>query len=312
MKSINELLGKRILITGASGFIGSHLCRSLCSQDIEVHALSRSTNNEDNSSIRRWSGDLQDASSVKSVLKEVKPDIIYHLASYVTGSRFMEHVLPTLYNNFVGTVHLLETATDIGCSKIVLAGSLEEPQVGEAFTNPSSPYAAAKWASSCYARMFHALYQTPVVIAKIFMVYGPGQDSRFLIPYVTSSFLQEVSPQLASGKRPVDWIYVDDLVTGLLTMAIVPDLDGQTIDFGSGTLVTIRKVVEHLVDIINPKVMPVFGAIADRPMEQVRVADSIASFEKLGWKTKTSLKDGLRLTTDWYRNKLNHKRAKLP
>jgi UDP-glucose 4-epimerase len=308
--NLASLSRKKLLVTGASGFIGSHLCRSLYSQGIEVHAISRSPKSGDDTNIRWWSGDLQDASSVKAILNEVKPDVIYHLASHVTGSRLREQVLPTLYNNFISTVHLLETATEIGCSKIVLAGSLEEPHVSEALTNPSSPYAAAKWASSSYARMFHALYETPVVIARIFMVYGPGQASRFLIPSVISSFLQEESPQLTSGKRPVDWIYVDDLVAGLLAIATVPGLEGQTIDLGSGTLATIREVIEHLVDIINPIVEPAFGAIADRPMEQVRVADSTISFEKLGWKAETSLKEGLSLTTNYYREQIESREQK--
>lgn len=297
----NQLLGKRVLVTGASGFIGSHLCNSLCSNGAEVHATYRTLNKpQSHSSIYWWKVDLQDFSSTQTALNTIKPDIIYHLASHVTGSRAMEHIFPTLYNNFISTVNLLKLATEIGCSRIVLAGSLEEPELHDAAIFPSSPYAAAKWASSTYARMFHDLYQTPVVIARIFMVYGPGQATQFLIPYVINSLLAGKSPQLTSGKRPIDWIYVDDLVSGLICMASKPNLEGQTIDLGSGELITIREVVQQLISIINPQIVPLFGAIPDRPGEQIRTADSKTSYLKLNWKTKIPLEEGLKLTAKWY------------
>ncbi|MBF2026082.1 MAG: SDR family NAD(P)-dependent oxidoreductase [Oscillatoriales cyanobacterium C42_A2020_001] len=300
----NYFSGKKILVTGASGFIGSHLCDALCEKEVEVHAIYRSQKNEKLNSVHWWKVDLQDPSSTQTVLNTIKPDIIYHLASHVTGSRSMEHVLPTLSNNLISTVNLLKVATEIGCSRIILAGSLEEPEADDITVLPSSPYAAAKWASSVYAQMFHDLYKTPVVVAKIFMVYVPRQNPRFLIPYVVASLLKGISPQLTSGKRLVDWIYVDDVVSGLLAMAYVSDIEGQTIDLGSGTFVTIREIVQRLVDIVNPQIAPSFGAITDRSSEQVRSANSITSFAKLNWKPKVSLNQGLKLTTDWYRENL--------
>lgn len=291
---------QKILVTGASGFIGSHLCRHLCNESVEVHAVSRSSQSTNKSSIKWWHGDLEDRSTVHNIVHQIKPDIIYHLASNVTGSRAIEHVLPTLHSNFVSTVNLLTVATETGCNRIVLAGSLEEPELGQLPTVPSSPYAAAKWASSTYAKMFHELYQAPIVTARIFMVYGPRQNSRFLVPYVISSLLNGVSPQLSSGKRPVDWIYVDDLVAGLLKMAYVPDIEGCTIDLGSGMLVTVREVVQQIVQVINSEIDPSFGAIADRVMEQVRVANSAVACTKLHWKPQVPLEEGLKATVEWY------------
>ena len=213
-------------------------------------------------------------------------------------------MLPTLHSNFLSTVNLLTACTEVGCDRVVLAGSLEEPDLDRDTISLSSPYAAAKWASSAYAGMFHELYQTPVVIAKIFMVYGAEQNLRFLIPYVISSLLSGESPQVSSGKRPVDWIYIDDLMSGLLAIASAPAIEGQTIDLGSGTLTTVREVVERLGNWIDRQIQPAFGAIPDRPMERVRVADTTNAYAKLGWKAATSLEEGLKLTVDWYRNRL--------
>lgn len=301
MTPLTHLSGQKILVTGASGFIGSHLGKNLLqNKSIEVHAVSRSAQPTDENLINWWHGDLEDRSITHNIIRQIKPDIIYHLASNVTGSRAIEHVLPTLYANFLSTINILTVATKIGCSRIVLAGSLEEPELDQVLTVPSSPYAAAKWSSSMYARMFYELYQTPVVIAKIFMTYGPGQDSRFLVPYVISSLLKGLPPRLSSGKRPIDWIYIDDLINGLLKMAYTPGIEGSTIDLGLGKLVTVREVVQQIVLTINPEIHPLFGAIEDRVMEQVRVANSAVSYAKLDWKPQVSLEEGLGRTVDWY------------
>lgn len=303
MKNLSKLLGKKILVTGAKGFIGSHLCRSLYRIGTEVHGVSRKMHSKDENFMRWWQGDLADIEIVRNLLTTIKPEIIFHLASHVAGSRNLELVLPTFRSNLMTTVNILTVATEIGCHRIVLTGSMEEPGSESAETIPCSPYAAAKWASSGYARMFHSLYQTPVVIARLFMVYGPGQqDMTKLIPYVTLSLLRNEAPQLSSGTRQIDWIYVEDIVDGLIAAAQAPDIEGSTIDLGSGSLVPIRTVVEHLVNLVNPTIDPLFGALHDRPMEQVQVAKVSETFDKIGWKPTVSLEKGLALTVDWYRN----------
>ena len=183
-----------------------------------------------------------------------------------------------------------------------MVGSLEEPEQSDTYVVPSSPYAASKWAGSGYARMFHALYQTPVTIARLFMVYGPAQqDLRKLIPYVTLSLLRKQPPKLTSGMRQIDWIYVGDVVDGLLAMVKAPNIEGSTIDLGSGVLVPIRTVVQKLINITDSDVEPALGSVPDRPMEQVRVANIADTYAKIGWKPTTSLDKGLEYTVDWYR-----------
>jgi nucleoside-diphosphate-sugar epimerase len=302
MSTFHEIKKGRVLVTGTSGFIGSHLCRTLHEAGVEVHGVSRKNHQTENTYVHWWHGDLVDFGFVHDLLRNVRPSIIFHLASYVSGSRDLNMVLLMFRNNLMTTVNLLTVATEYCCHRIVLAGSLEEP-VSPDDTIPCSPYAAAKWASSGYARMFHSLYQTPVVIARLFMVYGPGQrDLSKLIPYVTLSLLRNEAPKLSSGRREVDWIYIEDAVDGLIAAAQAPDIEGSTIDLGSGSLIQIRTVVEHLVTLVNPKIDPLFGALHDRPMEQVRVADIAEAFAKIGWRPATSLEKGLALTLDWYRN----------
>jgi nucleoside-diphosphate-sugar epimerase len=187
---------------------------------------------------------------------------------------------------------------------------MEEPISSNDDVVPSSPYAVGKWASSAYARMFSRLYKTPVVIARIFMTYGPGEPNpNKIIPYVISSLLRGESPRLSSGKREVDWIYVDDVVDGLILTSEASDVEGYTVDLGSGTLVSIQTVVKNLIDIMNSDVQPLFGGIPDRLMEQVRVANKEYTHSRLGWEPKTSLEKGLRYTVDWHKKQFEKDKA---
>jgi len=117
---------------------------------------------------------------------------------------------------------------------------------------------------------------------------------------VILSLLRGEAPKLSSGQRPVDWVFVDDVVEGLALMAVAPDIEGQTVELGSGKLVPIREVVEEIRRLMNSPVEPLFGALPERPMEQVRVADVESSYRKIAWKPETSLTSGLRQTIDWY------------
>ena len=122
------LNGLRVLVTGASGFIGSHLCARLVGLGAEVHGVSRAPSN-DSSVSQWWQVTLDDEMATRSLVETVNPAVIFHLASFVSGSRAIEHVMPALRSNLMSTVNLLESATATGCQRIVLTGSLEETDV---------------------------------------------------------------------------------------------------------------------------------------------------------------------------------------
>lgn len=289
-----------ILVTGASGFIGGHLCRALSDAGHRVIGTCRQHPERLAQGVIPQVIDLSDAAGVRTLVCREKPDLIFHLASCVKGGRELALVRPTFEANLASTVALMETAAETGCRRFVLTGSLEEP--GAAADTPSSPYAAAKAAASAYARMFHALYQFPAVIARVFMVYGPDQkDRRKLIPYVIDSLLANQSPRLSSGTRPVDWIYVDDVVEGLVRMAQADDTPGCTVDLGTGCLHTVRSVAETLATRIGAQAPLQFNAETDRPMEQVRAADTETTRKQLGWIPATDLDTGLAATIAWHR-----------
>jgi nucleoside-diphosphate-sugar epimerase len=292
------------MVTGASGFLGSHLCRRLHNEGADIYAISRSAREETGERFRWLQNDLTDTSMIRRMLLEIRPVTIFHLSGLVTGVVGLELVLPTLHTLLVSTVNLLTVAAEIGCSRVVLAGSLTEPMPDDAEPTPGSPYAAAKWASSAYGRMFCRLYALPVVNVRVFMTYGPGQDIHKLIPHVTLALLRQQRPELSSGRWEGDWIYVDDVISGLVAAAQIRNVPERTIDLGSGCLVSVRDIVAHLARLTGSRAAPSFGALPDRPLEQVRVADVAGAQRALSWRPTVSLIEGLRRTVAAYRQTL--------
>jgi UDP-glucose 4-epimerase len=292
---------RKILVTGASGFLGSHLTRRMLANQTEVHAVSRSPKNTDGNGPQWWQADMADIAATRKLLTTVRPNVIYHFAGLSTAVPDFDLVVPILHSLLVSTVNVLTAATEIKHCRVVLAASLTEPEPGD---SPGSPYAAAKWASSGYARMFHKLYQLPVVLVRPFMTYGPAQDRRKIIPYVILSLLSGEAPKLSSGNQQFDWIYIDDVVDGLLAAGEAPNVKGCTIDLGSGESIPVREIVDRIVHLVGTEVRPLFGALPDRPFEWVRIAATTDAYSRLGWRPKTLLQQGLQQTVEWYRRHL--------
>jgi nucleoside-diphosphate-sugar epimerase len=301
------LADKTILVTGASGFIGGNLCRRLASNGAEVHAVARAAWDDVPAGVRAWHVDLGDGDRVRRLVREVKPAVVFHLAGYVLGSRGLDHVALALAGNLTTAVNVLVAVAEAGCERLVMTGSQEEPDPGEACATafvPSSPYAAAKFAGSAYARMFGALYDCPVAIGRIFMGYGPGQrDLKKLVPYAILSLLRGEAPRMGTGARLLDWIYVDDIVDGLLLVSTSPEAVGCAVDLGTGVAHTAREAVETLAGIMGSTVAPSFGDVPDRQLEQVRVANVEATKATLEWSPAVTLPEGLRRTVAWYRER---------
>ncbi len=295
-----DLSGRRTLVTGGTGFIGARLCRRLVELGASVHVASRGR--PPDPGLPWVELDACDPDAVAETLAKVEPELVFHLAGRVTGGRELEHVAPTVRANLLSALNVMSAWQATGVRRIVLAGSMEAPRPGDAHP-PASPYAASKWAAEGYARMFRLLYGCPVVCLRVFMVYGPGrQDETKLVPYVIRSLLEGRIPKLSSGHRPVDWVYVDDVVDAFVLAAVADGVEGGVFDVGSGTPVPIRELVERLVAIVGSTAPPAFGAIPDRPFETTDVADLEPTAASLGWAPATGLDDGLRRTCEWFRS----------
>ncbi len=298
---MTRLSGARVLVTGASGLIGSQVLPLLGEAD--VVALSRFPRSDEDG-LRWLVCDLAEPGSAFDIVTSARPDVVIHLAGAVRGDRSLEAVAPTLGANLVASVELLEAATRAGCRRIVISGSLlEEPAAGGPMAVPTSPYGASRWAASAYGRMFHALFDAPVVNLRPSFVYGPGQEPTKLIPYAIKTLLEGGSPQLSSGERRLDCVYAEDVAQAYVDAASVPGVEGRTIDIGYGTLSSVRTIVQRIVDLLGSTPgQPVFGALPARPFEQEVEVDVEEAARALGWRATTGLEDGLRATVAWFRD----------
>ena len=291
----------KILVTGGNGFIGRHLCKRLCDEGTEVHATSRTQRNIEDGGPIWWQVNMADIDAARRTIGAVKPDIIFHLAGTVGASPSLELVLPTYQSLLTSTINVLMAAKEFGCGRVVLTGSFTSPEPATIEPTPHSPYGAAKWAAAAYGRMFHSLYRVPVVILSPFFTYGPGQAASKVIPSTILALLRGVSPKLTSCQARFDWVYIADVIEGFISTATASQIDGKTIELGSGRLFSVRHVVERLCDLTGTEIKPIFGALPDRPRENEIAANTGVAFELLSWRATTSLNDGLRQTVDWFK-----------
>jgi UDP-glucose 4-epimerase len=284
---------KTVLVTGANGFFGRHLLARLNSS-ANVYAVSRSVP-ERRDGVRWHRGDISDLHWIQELTSQIKPDVIYHLASCSMGAQDVKYVLPN-FEDIRGTVNVLLAARQQGCSRVVLTGSMEEPILDGSPLSVASPYSAAKGCEVSYGLLFHQIFGVPVVILRPFMTYGPDQKEYKLIPYAIRSFLEGEAPRLNSGTRLVDWVYVDDVITAFLEAAVNTEAVGAIIELGSGQTRTVREVIELIHQRIPGSPAPHFGALPDRIKEVVRCAETETAARILGWRASTPLSEGLAKT----------------
>ena len=274
----------------------------LVSLDAEVTAVSR--NPRADADDAQWvASDASDAAQMARLFEQTHPEIVYILTSDSRGGPDLDFVQASVRNDVVATINVLVEATKHKCRHVVMTGSLDEPEGTATGATPCTPYGAAKWLTGGYARMFMRLYGTPISILRVMMTYGFGQKSYKLIPGIIQSLLRNQTAKLGSGKRLVDWIYLDDVVDAFVRTAARSPLM-ETIDIGSGKLVSIRECALLIGSFIGRAHLLQFDPGRDRAYEEVKAADTHAAAERLGWRATTALPDGLKKTIAAFESQL--------
>ena len=250
---------------------------------------------------RHLSLDVRDADAVRAVVVEAAPQVVFHLAAAGVTDPGVDPAL-ALAVNAGGTVRMLEALRERDVWRVVLAGTCYEYGARETVEglDPFNAYAASKVAAWAFGRMYWRVHGLPIVTVRPFQVYGPGQIPHTLIPAAIRAALAGEDFPMTPGEQERDFIYVEDVVEGMLAAAQAPGIEGQSLDLGTGQAHTVRQVVERVWAITAAQGHILAGALPYRPAEVMRLtADADRTAHLTGWRARVGLDDGLRRTIAW-------------
>jgi dTDP-glucose 4,6-dehydratase len=309
---------RRVLVSGAGGFIGSHLAERLVALGAQVRAFVRYNSRGDRGFIDGFAphvqervetvmGDLRDADAVKAAMNDI--DYVFHLGAMVAIPYSYVHPREVVESNVLGTLNILQAARSIGVQKVVHTSTSEV--YGTAQTVPmseshplcgQSPYSASKIAADQLVESFYRSFELPVVTVRPFNAYGPRQSARAVIPTIISQALAHDKVQIGATHTKRDLTFVTDTVEGFILLSDCAEAVGQTTNVGSGIEVSIKELAERVISQVGRNVEIVFDPTRLRPgrSEVERLfADNSKVKSLVGWEPKTSLDEGLRQTIQW-------------
>ena len=308
--------GRRVLVTGAGGFIGSHLTERLVETGAAVCALVHynamgSAGWLDDSPIRDdvdiVSGDICDRDSVRQAMRGV--NTVFHLAALIGIPYSYRAPASYVRTNIEGTLNVLQAAHELQTDRVVhtstseVYGTARYAPIDEAHpVYGQSPYSACKIGADKLAEAFHCAFGVPIVIVRPFNTFGPRQSARAVIPTIIGQCLAGGTIRLGNLQPTRDLNYVDNTVDGFLLAASASAAVGRTINLGSGQEISIRDLAGAIVQLMEHPAAIEHDAQRVRPegseVERL-LADNALARELLGWKPMVTLEDGLRRTIEW-------------
>jgi NAD dependent epimerase/dehydratase len=314
-----KLASRRVLVTGAGGFIGGHLVARLVAEGARVRAFVRYNSRGDRGTLD-WldpatvedveivAGELRDVESVARAVAGV--DVVFHLGaqiaipySYVNPRDFFEV-------NALGSLNVAQAALSAGVERVVHTSSSEVygsaqtvPITEEHPLEPQSPYAASKVAADKLMDSFHRAFELPMTVLRPFNTYGPRQSARAILPTIVSQALAGPVLRLGALHPRRDLTFVEDTVAGFVAVAEAGDeVVGRTLQLGTGTDVSVGELVELVGDLLGKELTVEVDSARVRPptSEVERLLSSPALAERLtGWTPSVPLRDGVARTIDW-------------
>lgn len=321
----NFWVNKKILVTGAGGFIGSHLVEKLVESGASVRAFVRYNSRTDPGLLRMASpdtvskleligGDLRDLEAIRKAVEGC--DLVFHLGALISIPYSYFHPAEVAESNFIGTLNVLLACRDFKVTRLMhtstseVYGTALTPMIDESHPlQGQSPYSASKIGADKLAESFFCAYELPVVTVRPFNTYGPRQSARAVIPTIITQALAGNTIRLGSLDTLRDFTYVDDTVNGFLSAAMAKDVEGGTFNLGTGEAISIGELAEKIVQKVGTKATIEVDAARIRPQKsEVRrlLSDNSKAREELGWKPAVSFDEGLDRTIFWIKEHLNH------
>ncbi|MDE1860597.1 MAG: GDP-mannose 4,6-dehydratase [Candidatus Micrarchaeota archaeon] len=309
---------EKVLLTGASGFIGSELVPKLLKQGYEVEIIERYVTgryklDKGNDCIISYAN-LTDYPAVRKIIRDSQPDYLIHLAAVSAVAFSYDHYIEVGEANYLGTVNLAESCyRDVPHFKqFIMAGTSEEYGVTlkdtskklseDSQLSPNSPYAVSKVASDLYLRYMQLAYRFPYTILRPYNTYGRKNNTHFFMERAISQMLKQDKVFLGAPDAIRDWLYVDDHVEGYLKALGNKKAIGESIQLCTGKGYTTKETAEMIAKLTNFKGEIVWNATPKRPLDaMVLIGDNSKAKRLLGWEPKVNLEEGLKRTIDYYR-----------
>jgi nucleoside-diphosphate-sugar epimerase len=304
--------GRRVIVTGGTGFVGATLVRALLAEGMTVSVLSRPGSD-------RWrlhdvldavhlvEVDVRDAVGLARAMQDAKPEWAFHLASH--GNSSWQTDAREIFDVVAGgLVNVIAACAQAGCSVLVNAGSSSEyglkdhPPAESECPEPNSHYAIAKVAATLLGRYESARLPLRIVTLRLYSVYGPWEDPRRLMPALIVRGLQGEWPPLADPETARDYVFAGDVADAFLRAAAGAPA-GSVYNVGTGVQTSLREAVDVVARLLSITARPAWGTMANRGWDTATwVADARAVATDLNWRPSHTFEQGCRLTIEWLRS----------
>lgn len=314
--------GLRILVTGTTGFIGSHLVPELVKQSHDVFGVERYVTGRyvlgNQRETKTVFADIREYFDVRQIVRQVQPDVLIHLAAASAVAYSYQHPHEMIDTNLTGTINLAEACLReapnliqfLFASTSETYGNGPSPKTEETPQNPNSPYSVSKLASEKYLLYMRDAYRFPVTVLHPFNTYGRKNNTHFVVERAIFQMLKKQSVSLGDPTPIRDFLYVDDHVNAYLACLNNSKAIGEVFNFCTGKGITIRDLAEKISKITDYRKEIHWESIPRRPLD---IKELIGDYSKakrvLGWKPKYTLDQGLKLTVDFWRRKLSEEES---
>lgn len=310
---------RKVLVTGSAGFIGANLVRRLVSQNFQVHALIRPDTNTFKIAdilpkLRKHDVDLREALKLRKIVREISPEIIFHLAATDVFSASKKASPQKIFaTNFLGTINLISATRDINYHCFVNTGSASEyglknkPVLESDMCKPVNLYGISKLASTLYGQLEALTKNKPILTLRLFSLYGPYDTQKRLIASAIISALKNRDIVLTSPKVVQNYIFVQDVLDAYFAcIEKGQQLAGEIFNIGAERTQTIASVVDKIIKLTNSRSKLLLNYLPQSSLEPKNWQADIAKSKKLlGWQPKHSFDSGLAKTIAWFRKNLN-------